>query len=91
MVASRSRRCSRRRRSWRRRWYRHRVHAQRRECNGRNGCCKCQYTGGEEDRELAQRAFEQRVTKQYLVVAALKEAGFKIEPQDLVPDKRKRR
>jgi hypothetical protein len=43
------------------------------------------------DRELAQRAFEQRVTKQYLVVAALKEAGFRIEPQDLVPDKRKRR
>jgi hypothetical protein len=43
------------------------------------------------DRELAQRAFEQRVTKQYLVVRALQDAGFKINPADLVPDKRKRR
>lgn len=43
------------------------------------------------DRELALRAFEQRVTKQFLVVQALQGAGFTVEPVDLVPDKRKRR
>jgi len=43
------------------------------------------------DRELAQRAFEQRVTKQFIVVQALQTAGFNVEPGDLVPDKRKRR
>ncbi len=43
------------------------------------------------DRELALRAFEQRVTKQFLVVQALQGAGFNVEPGDLVPDKRKRR
>ncbi|MBE7157666.1 MAG: hypothetical protein INR62_04400 [Rhodospirillales bacterium] len=43
------------------------------------------------DRELAQRAFEQRATKQFLVVQALKAAGFHVEDADLVPDKRKRR
>jgi hypothetical protein len=41
------------------------------------------------DRELALKAVEQRVTKQYLVVQALKNAGFHIDPADLVADKRK--
>jgi hypothetical protein len=59
LLASRSRRCSRRRRSWRRRWYRHRVHAQRRECDGRNGCCKCQYTGGEDGPRRGEAFFAQ--------------------------------
>jgi len=43
------------------------------------------------DRQLAQRAFEQRVTKQFLVIQALQQAWFSVEPNDLVPDKRKRR
>src|SRR3954447_9081012 len=43
------------------------------------------------DRQLAQAAFEQRVTKQFLVIQALQAAGFNVEPADLVPDKRKRR
>jgi hypothetical protein len=43
------------------------------------------------DRELAQRAFDQRVTKQYLVVQALQAAGFNVDANDLVPDKRKGR
>jgi|tagenome__1003787_1003787.scaffolds.fasta_scaffold16232430_2 hypothetical protein len=43
------------------------------------------------DRQLAQAAFDQRVTKQFLVIQALKAAGFNVEPGDLVPDKRKRR
>lgn len=47
------------------------------------------------DQELAERALRgidgQRVTKQYLVIQALKDAGFHVEPEDLVPDKRKRR
>jgi len=41
------------------------------------------------DRELALKAVEQRVTKQYLVVQALKNAGFHVDPADLVADKRK--
>jgi len=41
------------------------------------------------DRELAVRAAEQRVTKQYLVMKALQEAGYRIDSQDLVMDKRK--
>ena len=43
------------------------------------------------DRELAMRAAERRVTKQYLVVQALRDAGYRVEEQDLVADKRKRR
>jgi hypothetical protein len=43
------------------------------------------------DRLLAQRAFEQRTTKQYLVLKALKDAGYPIDDADLVPDKRRRR
>lgn len=41
------------------------------------------------DRDLAVRAAEQRVTKQYLVMKALQEAGYRIDPLDLVADKRK--
>ena len=47
------------------------------------------------DQELAERALRgvngQRVTKQCLVIQALKDAGFHVEADDLVPDKRKRR
>jgi hypothetical protein len=47
------------------------------------------------DQELAEHALRgtngQRVTKQFLVIKALKDAGYHVEPDDLVPDKRKRR
>ncbi|MGE4048845.1 MAG: hypothetical protein AB7F35_28610 [Acetobacteraceae bacterium] len=43
------------------------------------------------DRQLAQAAFDRRVTKQFLVIQALQSAGFNVDPGDLVPDKRKRR
>ena len=47
------------------------------------------------DQQLAERAFRgvdgKRVTKQYIVLQALKDAGFHVEPDDLVPDKRRRR
>ncbi len=43
------------------------------------------------DRELAMRAAERRVTKQYLVMQALRDAGYRVEEQDLVTDKRKKR
>jgi len=43
------------------------------------------------DRALALKAVEQRVTKQYLVLCALRDAGFEIEEQDLVADKRRNR
>lgn len=47
------------------------------------------------DQELAERALRgiggQRVTKQFLVIQALKDVGFHVDPDDLVPDKRKRR
>ncbi len=41
------------------------------------------------DRELALKAVEQRVTKQFLVVQALRDAGFHVDLVDLVADKRK--
>jgi hypothetical protein len=43
------------------------------------------------DRELAMVAAAERVTKLYLVLKALAEAGFHIEPTDLVPDGRRKR
>lgn len=47
------------------------------------------------DQELAEQALRgvggQRVTKQFLVIQALRDAGFHVAPSDLVPDKRKRR
>ena len=41
------------------------------------------------DRALARDAAEQRVTKQYLVMKALRAAGYHIAESDLVEDKRK--
>jgi hypothetical protein len=43
------------------------------------------------DRTLARKAADERVTKQYLVLKALEQAGYEIDPVDLVPDKRKAR
>lgn len=43
------------------------------------------------DRALARQAADERVTKQYLVLKALAQAGYEISPVDLVPDKRKAR
>jgi hypothetical protein len=43
------------------------------------------------DDELTQKAAAQRVTKQYLVLTALREAGYRIDDADLVTDKRKAR
>jgi hypothetical protein len=41
------------------------------------------------DLELAKTAVEQRVTKQYLVLKALQQAGFHVDPEHIVEDKRK--
>ena len=41
------------------------------------------------DRQLAFKAVERRVTKQYLVVEALQAAGYRVDEADLVEDKRK--
>ena len=41
------------------------------------------------DRELALKAAEQRVTKQFLVMKALQAAGYRLDEADLVEDKRK--
>jgi hypothetical protein len=43
------------------------------------------------DRELALKAVDQRVTKQYLVMKALQAAGYKLDDADLVEDKRKQK
>lgn len=43
------------------------------------------------DDELTQRAAARRVTKQFLVLTALKQAGYRIADADLVADKRKAR
>jgi hypothetical protein len=43
------------------------------------------------DTELAMKAAQQRVTKQYLVLQALKAGGYQVAEADLVPDKRKLR
>jgi hypothetical protein len=43
------------------------------------------------DDELTQKAASQRVTKQYLVLTALRQAGYHIEDTDIVADKRKAR
>src|ERR1700733_4291509 len=44
------------------------------------------------DQELAEKALRgisgQRVTKQFLVIQALQAAGFRVDADDLVPDKR---
>lgn len=43
------------------------------------------------DDELTQKAASLRVTKQFLVLTALRDAGYRIEEADLVADKRKAR
>ena len=43
------------------------------------------------DDELTQKAASQRVTKQYLVLTALRQAGYHIDDVDIVADKRKSR
>jgi hypothetical protein len=43
------------------------------------------------DRELTLQAADQRVTKQYLVLKALQQVGYRVDPVDLVEDKRKAR
>jgi hypothetical protein len=43
------------------------------------------------DNELTREAAEKRVTKQYLVLTALRRAGYRIDDADLVADKRKAR
>ena len=43
------------------------------------------------DHELTQKAASQRVTKQYLVLTALRQAGYHIDDADIVADKRKAR
>jgi hypothetical protein len=43
------------------------------------------------DDELTQRAAAQRVTKQFLVLTALRQAGYQIRDADIVADKRKAR
>jgi hypothetical protein len=43
------------------------------------------------DDELTQKAAAQRVTKQFLVLTALRQAGYHIEDADLVADKRRAR
>jgi hypothetical protein len=43
------------------------------------------------DDELTREAAAKRVTKQYLVLTALRQAGYRIDDADLVADKRKTR
>ena len=43
------------------------------------------------DRQLSLKAAEAKVTKQYLVLKALSEAGYEVREADLIEDKRKRR
>ena len=43
------------------------------------------------DDELTQRAAAKRVTKQYLVLSALRQCGYHIKDADIVTDKRKLR
>jgi hypothetical protein len=43
------------------------------------------------DQALTLKAAEQRVTKAFLVMTALAQAGYKVAPADLVPDRRKTR
>jgi hypothetical protein len=43
------------------------------------------------DQALTVKAAEQRVTKAFLVMSALAQAGYAVAPADLVPDRRKTR
>jgi hypothetical protein len=43
------------------------------------------------DQELTERSARERVTKTYLIMDALRRAGFTVKPADLVADRRKTR
>jgi len=43
------------------------------------------------DREIARRAADRQVTKNFLVLEALASAGYEVRPDDLVGDRRRRR
>ena len=43
------------------------------------------------DQELTERSARERVTKTYLIMDALRRAGFTLKPEDLVSDRRKTR
>ena len=43
------------------------------------------------DRELSRRAAERRVTKSFLVLEALAQSGYEVQPKDLVGDRRRKR
>jgi hypothetical protein len=43
------------------------------------------------DQELTERSARERVTKTYLIMDALRRAGFAVRPEDLVSDRRKTR
>jgi hypothetical protein len=43
------------------------------------------------DQELTERSARERVTKTYLIMDALRSAGFTVRPEDLVVDRRKTR
>jgi len=43
------------------------------------------------DQELTERSARERVTKTYLIMDALRRAGFTVRPEDLVSDRRKTR
>lgn len=43
------------------------------------------------DREIARRAAERQVTKNFLVLEALSGAGYEVRPDDLIGDRRRRR
>jgi hypothetical protein len=43
------------------------------------------------DQELTERSARERVTKTYLIMDALRRAGFTVRPDDLVSDRRKTR
>jgi hypothetical protein len=43
------------------------------------------------DQELTERSARERVTKTYLILDALRRAGFTVRPDDLVSDRRKTR
>jgi hypothetical protein len=43
------------------------------------------------DQELTERSARERVTKTYLIMDALRRAGFAVRPEDLISDRRKTR
>ena len=43
------------------------------------------------DQELTERSARERATKTYLIMDALRRAGYTVKPEDLVADRRKTR